>query len=857
MATLNIEGKKVTVDDSFLSLSPAEQERTVEEIAGQLRIEKPNNDTIMGHVNRGIAGAVGGVVDLVNPFDKPHDLNPFPQGTGSAVTGLSNLMRSGGIDVAEGDPDNMLEGFARGTGEAAASLVPAAKLAQLASKGGGVVASLADDAYRSLTATGGATAEVVAGGISEAAQTGAEQAGAPEWVQDTAGILAPMSYPAAIATTRQALKVTPGGQAVRRLGPAVSATIAPYTRSGGREVARQRMQSLAGGPERASELASRVEGETALNLTPAQQTDDQNMRALEQLAAEQDPALRGRLETRAKRGDETARREIGQLGEDVDSARMEIRRRQERFASGMKEAADHALERADARIRSVGGQLSESENALIVTREINRALSQSLEKEASLWNAVPKGAQVSTSESRNVAQSILQETPRAQRNDIPQVVMELLAGDSGFGDAETVAEMHGLYSELRRLARSAMAGNDQNKNRARIANTVADAILKDLGATGADTDIGKAINEARSFSAALHETFDRGAVGRLLKRTLDGDTSIDPELSLSRTVGRGGVEGAVGARQIKSAVEGDQTSHAIEDYIKDRFQTAAVDPSGQFTSANARRFFRDNLPLLEQYPDLRVEILGAIANRESADQVSQRVAKVIQRSNAPSKSVLADFLDGPPEKAINAVLSASNPVRAANNLRNAVRRDKTGMALDGLKGAFATHLIRGAGGKSGNINPQKMSQLMNDRQFGRAMARIFEPAEIGRLRRISAELSKLHNTEAGNIGSSLSGAKANRAIEYAARVIAARQGADLGGGGGGSIQTAQMASSRVKDMLNRLASDKASQILADAVEDPDLFRALLTDLGSIEAEKRVTARLLPYLVGGAASTATD
>lgn len=857
MVTLNIEGKKVKVDDGFLSLSPEDQNRTVEEIASQLRIEKPSGDTVMGHVNRGIAGAVGGVVDLINPFDKPHDLNPFPEGTGSAVTGLSNLMRAGGIDVAEGDPDNMLEGFARGTGEAAATLIPAAKVAQLVSKGGGVVAGLADDAYRGLTTAGGATAEVVAGGISEAAQTGAEQAGAPEWVQDTAGILAPMSYPAAIATTRQALKVTPGGQAVSRIGPAVQATIAPYTRSGGREVARQRMQSLAGGPERAAELASRIDSDTALNLTPAQQTADQNMRALEQLAADQDPALRGRLEARAQQGEDTARREIAGMGEDVDSARMEIRRRQERFATGMKDAADKALERADARIRSVSGQLSESENALIVSREIDRALSQSLEKEADLWKAVPKGAQVPTQEARATVQGILQDTPRAQRNDIPQVVMDLLAGDDGFADAETVAEMHGLYSELRRVARSAMAGNDQNKNKARIANTVADAILKDLGATSADTDIGRAINEARSFSAALHETFDRGAVGRLLKRTLDGDTSIDPELSLSRTVGRGGIEGAVGARQIKSAVEGDRASFAIEDFIKDRFQLAAVDASGQFTQGNARRFFRDNMPLLEQYPELRSEILGAIANRENADQVSQRVAKVIQGSNAPSKSVLADFLDGPPEKAINAVLNASNPVRAANNLRNAVRRDKTGMALDGLKGAFATHLIRGAGGKSGDINPQRLTQLLDDRQFGRAMARIFDPAEMGRLRRIATELGKLKDTEAGNIGTSLSGAKANRAIEYIARVIAARQGADLGGGGGGSIQTAQMASARVKDALNRLASDKASQILADAIEDPKLFKALLTDMGRIDVEKQVLPRLLPYLVGGAAATAAD
>lgn len=41
MATLNINGKRVTVDDSFLQLSPEDQQRTVEEIAGQIGASQP------------------------------------------------------------------------------------------------------------------------------------------------------------------------------------------------------------------------------------------------------------------------------------------------------------------------------------------------------------------------------------------------------------------------------------------------------------------------------------------------------------------------------------------------------------------------------------------------------------------------------------------------------------------------------------------------------------------------------------------------------------------------------------------------------------------------------------------------
>lgn len=43
MATLNIEGRKVKVDDAFLQLSPEEQDRTVNEIASQIGVKKVEN----------------------------------------------------------------------------------------------------------------------------------------------------------------------------------------------------------------------------------------------------------------------------------------------------------------------------------------------------------------------------------------------------------------------------------------------------------------------------------------------------------------------------------------------------------------------------------------------------------------------------------------------------------------------------------------------------------------------------------------------------------------------------------------------------------------------------------------------
>lgn len=856
MTTLNIEGKKVTVDDSFLKLSPEEQNRTVDEIAAEIGVS--DGASFMGNVNRGIARAIGGAVDFVNPFDQPHALNPFPEGTGSAREGLEQGMRFIGADVAEGEPDTVMGAVGQGVGEAAGALIPVAGALGKMRTAGGVVGSVADDALRAMASRLGVSVEALAGGLSGGAEQLAEDAGAPEWVQNTAAIAAPMSIPAAAGVVGMASKVTPGGNAARLAARNIAGAVAPYTKAGGREVARQRIQSLAGGPDRAEELARRMVGGSEINLSPARRTGDPNMIGLEDLARSQDPNLRARLEAAETASRGAARENISGMGGDVEDARNFISQRQRQFASDLQERADAAIQRADERIKSIGPRATEEDNARIVMEEIERSLGDALSQEKALWDAVPRGAQVPTDRAKSVAQSLIAETPRAQRGDVPRVVRELLAEDGEFGNAETVAEMHGLYSELRRVARSAMAGNDQNKNMARIANETADAILRDLGAVDADTDIGRAINEARTFSAQLHETFYQGAVGRLRTRTLDGDTAIDPELSLQRTIGRGGQTASVANRQILQATGRGNAELSIDDYLRDRFAKAVTSPSEEFTGKSARKFMRDNEPLLNQYPKLRKEIMSAVSNRESADALQARVADVIKRSKSSRQSALSGFLDGPPEKAINSVFTSQNPIKAARILRAAVGKDKTGEALAGLKGAFADKLIGGSlrtvGGET-QIDPDRLTSMLDNGQMSRALRIVFSPDEMQRMRRIADELSRL-DMAGENVGASLSGAKPNKLIEYAIRVVAARQGAELGGGSGGSLQTAQMASSRAKDFLGRLVSDKASQILSDAIEDPELFRILLTDVGKLDIQKDAIPHFLPYLVGGASAAFT-
>lgn len=794
---------------------------------------------MMSHVNRGIVNAAGGLVDMLNPFDQPHALNPFTNGTGSAIAGMENVAEKAGIDLA-GEPETAWQAAQQGTGEAAASLVPVVKGLQGLRMAGGAFGQFADDALRSLLSIGGTTAEVTAGGVSRGAEKAAENAGAPEWVQNAAAVAAPLGVAAVKPTVSAVSKVMPGGMAVRKGYQTAKAAIAPYTEGGAYEVARNRMQTLAGGEERAARLAGRVDIDNRYGVSPAQQTDDEAMRGLERLAREQDPNLRERLDVRADQGRKAASADITGMGGDPADASAFYRQRLSEHTARLQAAADDVLKRAQRGVEGIGNQRSASQNSEAVMEEVGRALDDWLIEEKHLWDAVPMGVQIEPNATRATAERLVDETPWAQADDIPRVVRKVLELDGG----QTSREMHGLYSKLRQISRSAMAGNDQNKNMARIADEMAEAVLADLGALSGDTRVGRAINDARAFSRSLHETFDRGVVGRLRKRTLDGDLSTDPALALRRSIGRQGEEAMVSAGQFQTATKGRSDPY-VTDYIKERFSKAAVSAKGEFNSASARKFIRDNAELLDKYPELRSDIQDAVDASESADAFSKRISDRIASIENARTDARAAFLNGAQGQEVKAVFGQKNPVQAARRLAQEARKDTSGKALAGLKGAFSDHLT------SGGVD--NLAETLTDPNINAALRQVYSPAEMTRLKLIARNMEIAAKTQAAEVGGTLSGAKPSRVIEYLVRVVAARHGAELGGSGGGSLQTAQMASSRAKEILGKLVSDKASQIISDAIEDPELFRALLTDTKTQAFEKRAVPRLVPYLVGTTAA----
>lgn len=871
--------------------------RRLAQIAQRLQssAQPQRREPALSQVNLGIADAAGGLVDLLNPFDTPAVSQALGMGdrltTGSAREGLVGGMQSIGAVGEDRPAEGVGEAFLRGSGQAAGAVIPAAGAARVLSTAPGMTGQVAGEISRGMATRGGVAAEIAAGGTSAAAMQATEQglegSDLPEWAQDmlvgAAGVAAPMGLAGATFAAQRAPSYMPGVVAGGRAVNMATAALAPYTRRGAEEVARRRMQELAGSRERAIELGERINPSDEFGLSPAQQTGDPRMLAVEQLATRQSPILAQRMEEQFASSMGAARGAVDDIGGDVGDAQRFIGERRAQYTTEMRAVADQALANAERRLGQIGANRTEGDNSLVVMEEISRARDVARAREAELWEAVPVVAQVGTGNARSVADGIVAETARARARDIPPVVRELLLDqDGGLGEATTVRELHGLYSELRQDARNSMAGTQTNPNRARIANAIADAILEDLGAIDATTTVGRSINDARAFSSALHQTFDQGAYGRLSRRTVEGDTAVDPELALERTVGRAGTTGDVSARQLETAGAGltpgggparpnPAVGNAITDFVRGRFADRAFTPDANgnmvLNRRGAAQFISDNRVLLERYPELRGEILEAANQQQTADQVAQTIANRIGMLEDARRSPTAGFVDASQETAIRALVDAENPQRAAQLILNAARRDETGAALDGVKALFSDELIRRATRTQDGVTfleADAMLQRLQDPRFSAAMRRVLDPGEIRRIEEVIRVVQRLNQSQVtqGSIGESLSGARAPRLIEFAIR-IAGAQAANAspmagGGGAGVSLQAAQMGSSAARDILGRLTADRASQLIADAIADPRLFQALLMDPASARFEAEALPRLVPYLIGaGAASVTPD
>ena len=857
----------------------ADDARALAAIADRMRREQPERPRqFLRQVNRGIADTFDAVGDAALSVADlgMRGARAIRGGDVSSPTPASDLrdrdlvhegFRSLGVDIPEGAPETFWQEAQRAFGSGAAAAPIAGAVARAGSaalnaipqsvrtRATQVLAPAADRAARSMTTMRAVPEEAVAAGAASLGLNAAEAAGAPPWLQQVAGIATPVAALTAPAVVMRA-------PIARQAWNTAKSMAAPFTTAGGREVARRRMQELAGGAARAAELAAATEAENPLGLSPAQMTGDRNMLGLERLAAAQDPNLRERLTDAGRRAFEIGRAAIRGSGDPANTQRF-FQRQFEGFKQGMQQAVEIATQQGRQSLEAIAQRAGDPEavSAGMVSR-IQQSLDQTKAQEGLLWEAIPESAMYIPRRSQMVASDIIERAPRGWQDEaLPRHIREFTAEDGQY----SFREIYDYYSNLRGQARAEMAKPSPNNRLVRNANLIADAILEDLGAYDESVPFARELNEARAFSRAMHETFDQGAVGKILQRTIHSEERINPGAALDRTVGVGGTDASIAAQQLRSAQQpADPVDPLIEQYLRTRFLQSSTTPQvdgspGVFNRESAARFMARNQALLRQYPELRETLISASRANASAEDVERAVADILRAPQDDRIRAVSSFLGRNVDQAVSDVYSAARPAREARILRQEAGRDESGAALAGLKGAFATDLLRRATTNRGVLQGEVLSALLQRDDVRPVLNVVFDAGERGRLQRVAQDLAKLESQDIADVGPTLSGSQVSVWIETLARVKGAQVGTAVAGGNnaGTALQAANIGSNRARDIVRRLSSDKAAQLIADAIEDPELFRALLRDPGSPQFDAETLPRLLPYLVGASVGVMSE
>lgn len=548
----------------------------------------------------------------------------------------------------------------------------------------------------------------------------------------------------------------------------------------------------------------------------------------------------------------TEREAIESLGASIEILEMELRsqgygstdalhlvtsKRIEALEAVMDDRVLRATGRAQTKLDAIPVAQRQSREAMIVKNELEAVRESADRQVKEIWGAVDKNMQVQYTNSVEKYASILSDTPIAQRGDIPEILRSSFTVKREEGEAtvalakglirgkgvSNIREMQGLRSKLLEDARIARANKQHNK--ARIAGEMADAILDDMTrAGGQSADLDLALAATRQY----HERFSEGVVGKIFGSVKEGTPKIAPELILHESVGRGGLRGAVDLEKITITPE---AKAAVHRYLARSFTDFSLDSAGVINPVKAQRWMRNNQDILDQYPQLLKQLTDADEAQKFATMTKNRMDARIARIRDPKISVAGQFLKSKPEKAINDVLNEPNAIGKMGQLVRQARKDPTGEAEEGLRGAFVDLILdksfKGGFSPSGE-RTLSGGALLNFVQKNRlVLKQVFKPEQIKRMEMIGKDLAKIERL--GVAGKE--GIKMENMLQTGSRVGGAMFGRWFGRamGSGGTVQVPGIFSTRFEKLIGRFTKDRASQLIHDAIisDSPDLLKALL------------------------------
>lgn len=785
-------------------------------IADRLRKSQPiqlskESKPFMSYINKGIATSVGAPMDIANVGFKAIGLGTEEPFGGSKS--IERGMRAIGIDVPGEKPKTTLEFIGSGVGETAGMLLPATATFKLLSRGTGLVPKLSKQIYTTMikhpVATG--VSEVTGGiGMGAGRKVGEEypQLGAtPEIVGGMVGSMAPtaLSY----TPTRLAIK------AGKKIAERVSL---PFTEAGAKYRAGEFIKKQVAEP---SIVAETLAKETVSDLPPVVITGEKRLMALYNQIRSLDLIKDAKVIDQISKAAIKLEQEMRRLGRGSPEILRDLTER--RIASielGMDNRVQERLLVAQRKIDSLPVAQRQSQESIIVRNELTKVMHEEYDLVKNTWLDVPKKATVGVKNTQETFTKISEELASAQKSDIPSVLRNhpVLGKDV---TETTLNEMQGLRSKLLEVSRQARSNNQWNK--ARISDDIADAIFEDMttSAEKIPTDEGDLLKTALAATKKFKQRFEQGTVGKILGYDRTSAPSIAPELTLDiATKGKAIVD-------INKVVITPEAKRATEKYIARSFTDYSLDPNGVVNPIKAQKFIRNNEELLDSFPNLRTQLsdIGEAQKLANSTKNIMEARKAALRD--PRISAAGRFLNANIGDEIKSILKSPNPTMTTNQLVKQARKDVTGQAIEGLRGGFVEHILDNSSiGGFNDLGERTLSGkailgFMKDNR--NVVNQVFSPEQIGRMNRIGQELSKLETLEkTKGMGIEYSDTVSN-ILKFASRFAGAAAGRHWGKmvGAGGTVQIPGFFAQQWHKVVSKLTKQRFENLINDAIMSPD------------------------------------
>ncbi len=456
-------------------------------------------------------------------------------------------------------------------------------------------------------------------------------------------------------------------------------------------------------------------------------------------------------------------------------------------------------------------------------QEINAAFETARKMQGDLWRGVPERTKIDFDNSASLMDSLVKNTPQAQRADIPNIARKILLKKRRVGKTGVIVkkisarEMQGLRSNLLETARTARSRGKRNK--ARIASEIAEAIRLDIDASNVDS---KAFNAARAFSKRYNDTFTRGPIGRVLRMTPEGGEKVSARVTMERLL-----RDPEGPKAIRAL--GEQPEFGRRELIAEAENALRADFGQRAAVGRKPVSVQRQRRALREFSEVGKELVEA----------NDLLRRTLTQRREIETGALARFTDADPQVAASQLISSRDPAGDARRLVATVKGDPS--ALEGLRAAVIEELWKRGGGDAGGF-----ARILKQPKIERLLLETLSPGDQRRLARIAAAATDI-STKQRSI--------ARTVLTSTARIAARIGGAQVGRGlagvtGGGTVQTPGIVSRAASQTFDRLfTAIPPEELLARAVVDSRWERTILSRAPKDLPEMRTLLRHMRRLLG--------